>query len=859
MGVLKKFDKAYSILKDYNGENPYILTLKHNAITKGYGLTDFNIEYILNNYDYKIEKVNKTIKIADFFGEKLKEKYNIDFVPKKVALGFIIGEMGDSLHCYIKWRQSQEYAALVYLPKKAILDDIEENKMDEVKVDFNYFDKISNRTLKEHQKSGVKFLLAKKKAILADVQGLGKALPNSMVIPTPDGKKKISDIKVGDILFSSNGEPTKVLGVFPQGERTVYKIRFSDGVCTYSDIEHLWIVKERGTDEWKVLSLREICDNMIKFGIQYQIPITKPVKYDFRYPKDLPYMIGRYIMEFDKHKKEDEEWFYKLCESLNMDTDPYNISIPDYYLQSQLMTRYGLLWGMATSMYSSKGVMKFRSKKLFDTTLELIYSLGKLADFNEENLTIKVETAETMNRHIISIEESHKEECTCFKVDSDDESFLIENYIVTHNTTTLTVASLAGNFKKVLIICPASLKSTWRDELMNYIDESEITIVNGKTWKESKYTILNYDILKNFYEIPMVYDEEKKKYVKSRRKADIQKALENSQLFQSKFDLVIIDECHKLSRNTSTRYKIIDDFLKKSKPNSIYLTSGTPITNNTKNLYNILKLINSDVVKDYEYYMRRYCGAKKIHNKKLNRDILIPTGNTNLEELMERIKGHYIRRTLKDVNLDIPFTTDVLKYDFDESQQKMYDKLWNQYLESQEKEGMEAYKPIIEGTLLRKWAAVEMLPKTYDIVDDHIEYGGKAVIMCTFDDEIEELSKHYGNKCVVYNGKMNLKQKDKAKDEFINDPNKQVFIGNLIAAGVGLTLIVADLIVFNSFSWVPGENEQAERRIIRIGQDKSCRIVYQVFNNSIFEKMYNVVSQKQNDINTVIKTENEKI
>ena len=393
---------------------------------------------------------------------------------------------------------------------------------------------------------------------------------------------------------------------------------------------------------------------------------------------------------------------------------------------------------------------------------------------------------------------------------------------------------------------------------MNYVSEDEITIVSGSTWKENKYTILNYDILKNFYEIPMVYDEEKQKYVKSRRKADVQKALENSQLFQSNFDLVIIDECHKLSRNSSTRYKIIDDFLKKSKPNSVYLTSGTPITNNTVNLYNILRLIDSDVVKDYQYYMKRYCGARKIRNKKLNRDILIPQGNTNLEELMERIKGTYIRRTLKDVNLDIPFTKDILSYDLSESQQKAYDKLWNEYINSQGNYEMEAYKAIIEGTLLRQWAAKEMIPNTIDIVDDHIEYGEKAIIMCSFDEEVEQFAKHYGKKCVIYNGKMTAKQKDKAKDEFINNPEKKVFIGNLIAAGVGLTLIVADLIVFNSFSWVPGDNEQAERRIIRIGQDKQCRIVYQIYNNTIFEKMLNTVIQKQGDINTIIKTENEK-
>ena len=63
------------------------------------------------------------------------------------------------------------------------------------------------------------------------------------------------------------------------------------------------------------------------------------------------------------------------------------------------------------------------------------------------------------------------------------------------------VSSLEGGYKKILIICPASIKSTWKRELLTYVDESEISIVNGRNWNEAKFTIINYDILKNFYEI----------------------------------------------------------------------------------------------------------------------------------------------------------------------------------------------------------------------------------------------------------------------------------------------------------------------------------------------------------------------
>ena len=600
---LDKLDKAKKIIENYTGENPYIKILKCDPMAYG-GLTDFNVEYVLENYDYIPEFVNKVVKISEDFGEKLQLKYCIPFAPKKLVIVYVIGKMGDSLHCYVKYAKDQQQSVLMFLNKRYILDDIYIDNYEDTEVDFTPYNKMTEkygRKLKPHQESGVKFLLSRNKAILADEQGCGK-------------------------------------------------------------------------------------------------------------------------------------------------------------------------------------------------------------------------------------------------------------------TTTLTVAALAGGFKKILIVCPASLKYNWRDELLYYVAPEEIEIVNGSTWKESKFVIINYDILKNFYEVPFVLDKETGKMVKSRKKVDIMKALENSQLYQSKFDLVIIDECHKLSKSSSMRYKIISDFLSKSNPKALFLSTGTPITNNTVNLYSILKLINADIVKDYNFYMRRYCGGRKVWNKYLGRDVLIPNGCTNLDELKEKIKHYYIRRLITDIGIDIKSEKKILKYDLNAWQRAKYDALWTEYQNAQLLSGndMEKYKSIIEGTILRQWAANEMIPNTIDIVESHIEYGEKVIIMCSYDEEVEQLREHFKSKCVVYNGKMTALQKEKAKKAFMEDPKKMVFIGNIIAAGVGLTLISANVCVFNSYDWVPGNNEQAERRIVRIGQQKECHIYYQIFNDTIFERMYNIVSKKDSDINAIIKTENEK-
>lgn len=76
--------------------------------------------------------------------------------------------------------------------------------------------------------------------IRSGASGLGKALPNSLEIPTVDGFKKIGEIKVGDLLFDRWGNFTEVIAVFPQGEKQAYEVTLEDGRKTICCNEHLW-------------------------------------------------------------------------------------------------------------------------------------------------------------------------------------------------------------------------------------------------------------------------------------------------------------------------------------------------------------------------------------------------------------------------------------------------------------------------------------------------------------------------------------------------------------------------------------------------------------------------------------------
>ena len=478
------------------------------------------------------------------------------------------------------------------------------------------------------------------------------------------------------------------------------------------------------------------------------------------------------------------------------------------------------------------------------------------------------------------------------------------------------VAALESGSKKILVITTASLKTTWKREIGFYEPEENICIVNGTKWdgETSKFTVINYDIVQNYYEIPLeqkyeeqliddgnggferimvpVYKVDKKtgemipQMVKSRKKKDINEALENSPLFLSNFDCVIIDEAQKLSNNTSNRYKVIYDFLMKSKLKYVFLTTGTPLTNTPMNLYHILRLINADVTSDYEYYVTRYCEGKKMNRpgefqkysviadrrglsgsakfdfiKQHVQQMTIPQGASNLDELREKIKHLYIRRLSRDIPGMVNKSLDTRYYDLDDRQKHEYDRLWDEYVNAQLENGdnsNEEYRQLVEGMLVRQFLANEMVDNTKKLVDDYIEDGEKVIIVCNFTSELEKFKEYYGKKCVTYDGKMTAKQKDKAVDAFMNDKKVKVFVGQEVAMSVGLTLTSSHIMVFNSYSWSENDNRQTQDRIYRITQTEDALCIYQLFTDSISQDMFEKVMRKGLIMDETIKSEKDK-
>ncbi|MFK8846625.1 PhoH family protein [Streptomyces sp. Ac-502] len=126
----------------------------------------------------------------------------------------------------------------------------------------------------------------------------GRSQPTFTNVLTPDGWRPIGDLHVGDLVIGSNGEPTPVIGVYPQGERDIYRVTAQDGSWTLCCGEHLWTVRtasdKRRDKPWRVLETKEMIGNLrAAQARRYELPLlTAPVCFPERdVPLD-PYALG---------------------------------------------------------------------------------------------------------------------------------------------------------------------------------------------------------------------------------------------------------------------------------------------------------------------------------------------------------------------------------------------------------------------------------------------------------------------------------------------------------------------------------------------------------------------------------------
>jgi len=133
---------------------------------------------------------------------------------------------------------------------------------------------------------------------LADDMGLGKAQPLHANILTPSGWKKMGAIRVGDAVINSRGLTSRVTGVFPQGEKEIFRVILTDNSTAECCADHLWAVQsavQRHQDQsYQVNALHELHDDLHdKYGkTKWFIPLVKPVELATQPVPIAPYFMG---------------------------------------------------------------------------------------------------------------------------------------------------------------------------------------------------------------------------------------------------------------------------------------------------------------------------------------------------------------------------------------------------------------------------------------------------------------------------------------------------------------------------------------------------------------------------------------
>ena len=377
---------------------------------------------------------------------------------------------------------------------------------------------------------------------------------------------------------------------------------------------------------------------------------------------------------------------------------------------------------------------------------------------------------------------------------------------------------------KKLVICPETLRLNWKRELeqtdgVNHGADIKVVYSKDKAPQfGGDWTIMGYKTAVKF--AALIKDE--------------------------KFNCMFVDEAHKCKavnnygKPTSKQAQTVMELSKAM--DYTYLLTGTPMPTRNKDLYNELVMlgeIDPDVPHAFSRFGIRYCDG---HNNGFGWDF---DGSSNVEELHE-ILGKYMTRRLKsDVLPDlkkqrIPIMVEApLSREYKNIEERLYDM----------KDGDTYMALAMTG---RRYLSKCKVKEAMDFADTLLEDGESVVMVAEFNETLDRMMEHFGEKACCIRGGMSDREKQLAVDSF-QSGEKQVCCINLIAAGVGITLTKSRSMVICDYDWTPANMTQVEDRICRTGQDKPCNIFYILHSKAVLDDIFlQMLTSKSANIDQVV-------
>lgn len=423
--------------------------------------------------------------------------------------------------------------------------------------------------------------------------------------------------------------------------------------------------------------------------------------------------------------------------------------------------------------------------------------------------------------------------------------------------------NLHPELKYILIISPASLKGNWIQEARKWlVNDYKMAIVSADApWPNSNIYCVNYDIL--VQPCPMCRGHKKEEKKLCPTCSGTGSYTKFPQLYDMEWDLIIADEIQRIK--AGKKAKSGNAFLKIRSKNKIALT-GTPIMNRPIEIQSTLEWLDKNTWGNRFMFGKRYCNLTQ------GRFGFDWSGASNLGELQTRLRSSLMIRRLKaDVLTELPPKFHQIIELPSEGLEQVIDQEWQAYhkyesfLENlkaayqlaKASESDEQYHQAVDNlrqgqnaaftemALIRKEVAIKKLPYVIQHLKDCVNEDHKVVAFVWHHCIGNKLVEAFTPNCVLLTGDTPVDSRQGIVNAFQTNKDIHLFVGNMKAAGVGITLTASSHVCLVELDWCPSNIAQAIDRLHRIGQKDNVLAQYLVLEGSLDAVMAKRIIQKQ--------------
>ena len=417
----------------------------------------------------------------------------------------------------------------------------------------------------------------------------------------------------------------------------------------------------------------------------------------------------------------------------------------------------------------------------------------------------------------------------------------------------IVAAIEAGDLQHAeVVVCPASLKVNWQREINAVDPAAAVRICSGTVneesianeWKLAQldgrrfWIVINYDIL-------------------GKNAGWLTEWGESDCL-----GTLILDEVHYI-KGQSIRAKAALQVAAQAP--RVYALTGTPILNRPIEFFNTLRAIGHPLTQGHppskarKDYAVRYCNAflRRMGPYRFWDE----SGASNLDELQAFVQPWMLRRKKAEV-LDLPpkiVTT--LDVELSKDDRARYESAWQDYVQwvanhpelGKDLGNVLMAQQLVELQKLKQVCSLAKVPRIAADVRNAIEQGEKVIVFSQYTETIHQLAQELRKEGVVtLTGADDQNARQRAVDAFQGTDSVKVFVANLKAGGVGLTLTAATIVMFADMDWSPEQHAQAEDRAHRIGQGGTVNVYYYVTTGTIEEDIVRILEAKKEIIKALV-------